>query len=239
MATEFWNQVYADRDVAIASADAPVMRAALAHFGDLRGKRVLDLGCGAGEYALAFAAQGADVVALDASEVAIEKLAGFAARHGVTNLTAVAGSALDLARHGPFDFVFGALILHHLEPFAAFADALAEALPAGSRAFFHENNAGIGGLAIWFREHLAGRLWFPKHGDADEFPLTEREVDELRRRFQVAVEFPELALFRLASYYLFKNRLAPGAFGWLDETLYHVPALRRFSYYQYLYLTRN
>lgn len=239
MATEFWNQLYADKDVAIASADAPVMRAALAHFGDVRGKRVLDLGCGAGEYALAFAALGAEVVALDMSEVAIEKLRGFAQRHGLANLTAVAGSAMDLAAHGPFDLVFGALILHHLEPFAAFADALAGVLAPGGKAFFHENNAGVGGPAIWFRQHLAGKLWFPKHGDADEFPLTAGEVRELRRRFRVDQAFPELALFRLVSYYVFRNRVLPGAFAWLDGTLYRVPALRPCSYYQYLALTRE
>ncbi len=36
--------------------------------GDLRGKRVLDLGCGTGSGAIAFAQQGAIVIALDASE---------------------------------------------------------------------------------------------------------------------------------------------------------------------------
>jgi SAM-dependent methyltransferase len=36
--------------------------------GDLRGKRVLDLGCGTGAAAIAFAQQGAIVIALDASD---------------------------------------------------------------------------------------------------------------------------------------------------------------------------
>ena len=97
---------------------------------------------------------------------------------------------------------------------------------------------GVGAPAIWFRQHLAGRLWFPKHGDADEFPLTRAEVAELRRRFDVDITYPELALFRLASYYVFKNRVLPGTFTWLDQALYRVPAMRPFSYYQYLYLTR-
>ncbi len=36
--------------------------------GDVRGKRVLDLGCGAGENAIAFARHGAHVIAIDASD---------------------------------------------------------------------------------------------------------------------------------------------------------------------------
>lgn len=238
MATEFWDQVYNDREVAIAPAGSPVMQAALAHFGDVRGKRLLDLGCGAGEYALAWAALGAEVVALDLSEVAVAKLQAFADARGVPNLRAVQGSAMAIDQHGPFDLVFGAFILHHLEPFAAFADALQRALAPGGKAFFHENNAGVGAPAIWFRQHLAGRWWFPKFGDDDEFPLTPGEVGELRKRFAVDQTFPELALFRLVSLYALRNKLLPGAFAWLDRTLYHVPAVRRFSYYQDLGLTK-
>jgi SAM-dependent methyltransferase len=47
--------------------DTPTERE-LRLLGDLRGKRVLDLGCGTGSAAIAFAHQGAMVIALDASE---------------------------------------------------------------------------------------------------------------------------------------------------------------------------
>jgi predicted RNA methylase len=46
--------------------DTPTERE-LRLLGDLRGKRVLDLGCGTGSAAIAFAHQGAMVIALDAS----------------------------------------------------------------------------------------------------------------------------------------------------------------------------
>lgn len=239
VASEFWNQVYSDRDIAIAPAGSPVMQAALAHFGDVRGKQLLDLGCGAGEYALAFAALGAEVTALDLSEVAVAKLQDFASTRGIPNLRAVAGSALAIGDHGPFDLVFGAFILHHIEPFPAFVCALDAAMGLDAKAFFHENNAGIGAPAIWFRQHLAGHFWFPKHGDEDEFPLTPGEVGELRKCFGVEQSFPELALFRLVSHYVLRNKLAPSVFHWLDETLYHVPAVRRYSYYQNLGLTKR
>jgi SAM-dependent methyltransferase len=44
--------------------------------GDLRGKRVLDLGCGNGAAAIAFAQQGAIVIALDSSDAALARARG-------------------------------------------------------------------------------------------------------------------------------------------------------------------
>jgi len=45
---------------------------------DLAGKRVLDLGCGEGRYALYLAQRGCDVTAVDMSQVGLEKLARIA-----------------------------------------------------------------------------------------------------------------------------------------------------------------
>ena len=55
--------------------DDPVGVAALAHFGSVAGARVLDLGCGNGEYSLFFAAHGATVTGIDQSPVAVSSLA--------------------------------------------------------------------------------------------------------------------------------------------------------------------
>ena len=236
--TEFWNNLYRNREIQISSPDLPVAKAALAHFGDMAGKRILDLGCGAGDYALLFASLGAEVVAVDISEVSILKLKDFCEDHGITNLTPVLAPADDIDSLGPFDLVFGQLILHHLEPFGAFVRQLHAALKPGGKAFFFENSAAIGAPALWFREHLAGKLWFPKYGDQEEFPLTPGEVKTLQAHFAVRVEYPELALFRLISHYVFRYKFVPKLFNWLDATLYHVAWVRRFSYYQYLFLTR-
>jgi SAM-dependent methyltransferase len=73
MNTEAWDRVAASRGgVADAESvsfgpDLPT-EAELRLCGDVRGKRVLDLGCGAGENAIAFAKQGAHVIALDTSK---------------------------------------------------------------------------------------------------------------------------------------------------------------------------
>ena len=130
--------------------------------------------------------------------------------------------------------VFGSMILHHLEPFAEFAARLRRAMPPQAKAFFWENNARSR-LLIWFRNHVIGKLWIPKHGDPDEHPLTPCEVDELRKRFELDVEYPELALFRMIPLYLLRGRCMP-PFAWLDRVCYRLPAIRRYSYRQYLLL---
>jgi SAM-dependent methyltransferase len=237
--TEFWNELYQSREIQIAHPDHPVAKAALAHFGDIRGKRILDIGCGAGEFALLFASLGAEVVAVDLSPVCIEKLQGFCASRGIGGVKAIVASAHDIGEMGAFDFAFGTLVLHHIEPFGSFADLLKQALVPGGKAFFFENNAAIGPLALWFREHLAGKFWFPKYGDKDEFPLTPAEVKQLGNRFELAVHYPELAYFRLVSHYIFRYKVFPKLFNFLDDTFYRVAWFRKYSYYQYLFLTRR
>ncbi len=72
MNTESWDRIAQRRQVASTSgvvqygADLPD-EAELRLCGDVRGKRVLELGCGAGENAVAFAKQGAHTIALDSS----------------------------------------------------------------------------------------------------------------------------------------------------------------------------
>lgn len=234
-----WNRVYEQKDLIPHPVEHPVLAAAMRHFGSLEGLRVCDVGCGTGEFALAFAAAGAEVTAIDRSETAIRRLGEWAREHGVNNLTPVCDDALGLADYGPFDRVFGAMILHHVEPFAQMAESLDAALSADGRAFFFENNAGVGQVALWFRQHLAGTWWFPKHGDLDEFPLTQEEVAQLRGRFVTEVVYPELALFRLVSHYIFRDRFCPQGFAWLDRVAYRFHRLRPMSYQQYLLLGRS
>jgi 2-polyprenyl-3-methyl-5-hydroxy-6-metoxy-1,4-benzoquinol methylase len=59
-------------DVAVYGADIAT-EASLRLLGTLEGKRVLDLGCGAGHAAVAFARQGAKVIAVDPSSAQLER----------------------------------------------------------------------------------------------------------------------------------------------------------------------
>jgi SAM-dependent methyltransferase len=239
-AAEFWDHVFepGDRDagsrIEMPDPRDPVLLRACEHFGELRGRTLIDVGCGRGATSLFFASRGAQVISVDRSPVAIKNLTDYCTRRKIANIRPVQISALELPRVGNADFVFGSMILHHLEPFDRFVEALRAVLRADGKAFFWENSARSA-LLIWFRQNVVGRLWVPKYGDPDEFPLTPSEVDLLRRHFAVHVEIPELVLFRLISLYLLRNRLrAP--FAWADRIGYRFGWLRKYSYTQYIIL---
>lgn len=84
--TQHWDSVYESRVPKNVPADDEVGCAALAHFGAVNGRRLLDLGCGTGEYTRFFAASGAHVLAIDQSPVAIETLHRQCADAGIENV---------------------------------------------------------------------------------------------------------------------------------------------------------
>ena len=86
----------------------------LALAGDVRGRRVLDLGCAAGALSEALADQGADVLGIDASRVMVaiaERRLGDRARFRAADLNA----PLDFVPTGSIDVVTASLVLHYLE----------------------------------------------------------------------------------------------------------------------------
>lgn len=94
---------------------------------DLRGLRVLELGCGLGLPALAAALSGADVLATDWAEDAIELLRRNAERNDVfVRVERVRWTEPEqLLRPAPWDLVLGADLLYE----ARNAEQLAELLP--------------------------------------------------------------------------------------------------------------
>ncbi len=231
----FWNKIYTEHQARIPAEDDPVLLAALKHFGDVRGLKLLDLGCGAGSTSLFFAKRGAEVIAVDISETAIKNLSHFCAENKITNITALKCSAFDILNLAPFDFVFGSMILHHLEPFGDFSDLLRKSIIPGGKAFFYENNA-LSDLLIWFRNNLVGKFGIPKYGDEDEFPLMPQEVESLKNNFSVNIVYPELLFFRLASVYLLKRHLYQ-PMQWLDNYLFQFDGFKKYSYHQYLLIS--
>ncbi len=236
-AEAFWNRVYAGRTIAVTDDDRPVIETAHATFGDLNGRRLLDVGCGNGSSSIFFAERGACVTALDTSQTGITALRRYCDEHGVTGVEPLCASAFDIADLGPFDFIYGAMILHHLEPFPDFVEVLRRALKPEGKAFFYENSA-MSGLLIWCRERLVGRFGIPKHGDDEETPLTPGEVSALRKRFHVEVFYPEFFFVRLVSMYLLKGRFDAQVRA-LDRALFRVKPLRRYSYRQCLKLSEG
>ncbi|MCC6890948.1 MAG: class I SAM-dependent methyltransferase [Hyphomicrobiales bacterium] len=229
----YWNGVYQASDYSVV-VEGTVLSRAVAFFGDLSGRSLLDLGCGRGGSSLYFAARGAEVTALDISDYAIADLKQTCSRERLKNVHPVQHDALRIDELGGFDFVFGSMILHHIEPFAQFAASLRRCLKPTGKAFFYENNASSR-MLVWFRKNVVGKLWIPKYGDPDEFPLTADEVDTLKKSFEVSLEYPEMLFFRLASTYLLRGRLeAP--FAAADDFCFRHKLLLRHSYRQYVLL---
>jgi 2-polyprenyl-3-methyl-5-hydroxy-6-metoxy-1,4-benzoquinol methylase len=235
---EFWNDKFSKGQTKVYSrvempaADNPILKDALRHFGNIEGKTVVDLGCGGGKTSLFFASRGANVISIDSSEVAIRNLSTYIRENGIRNISPVEMRAQEIAKLGSVDFIFGSMILHHIEPFAQFARDLRKLLKPGGKGFFWENNARSKTM-IWFRQNIVGKLWVPKYGDEDEFPLMPSEVDEIRKYFHVSVEHPELLLFRLVSTYLLRGHLRR-PFKALDDYFYKFPRIREYSYRQYV-----
>lgn len=240
-ASEFWDRIFSkgkDHDysrVEMPDLDDVILQRALKHFGNVQGKTVIDLGCGRGATSLFFAYHGANVISVDLSEYAINNLSKYCKENSINNILPMKMSAQEISNLDKADFIFGSMILHHIEPFNKFASNLREVVKSGGKGFFWENNARSKTM-IWFRQNIVGKLWVPKYGDPEEFPLTVSEVDELRKHFMVAIEIPELLFFRMISTYLLKGKLVK-PFQKLDEYFYQFHSIRKFSYRQYVCLS--
>ncbi|MEO8078575.1 MAG: class I SAM-dependent methyltransferase [Acidobacteriota bacterium] len=240
-ATEFWDKRFSKGQqgsysrVEMPDRADPVLRRALEHFGSVENMTLIDLGCGRGATSLFFASLGANVISIDSSSVAIRNLTQYCEENQIDNVRPITMSAQALAEVGPADLIFGSMILHHIEPFDEFARLMRQVIRPGGKGFFSENNARSKTM-IWFRQHVVGKLWVPKWGDADEFPLMPSEVQELRKYFHVETEYPELVFFRMISQYLLRGHLRR-PFKMLDGYFYRYPSFRQYSYTQHLCLS--
>ncbi len=160
--------------------------AALVELGDLRGRRVLDIGCGTGQLAVALAAEArAKVWGVDASRemVAVARAAvpaGVGIRHGLAERLPF--------RDDWFDRATMSLVVHLVDRPAAFAEARRVVTRTGRVAIatFHEDHFATYWLSPYFPsiEAIDGR----------RFPSTTRLLTELG-----AAGFPDVETRRLVS----------------------------------------
>lgn len=148
--------------------------------GDLRGKRVLEVGCGEGVASVQLAYCGADVDAVDISPVSIDVAGRRAAANDlVVNFRVADVTREDVAGPDTYDVVWCDLILHHLtDSLPAVMDGVRRWLKPGGIFIAREPVAYAG----WLK---AVRGLVPVKVDAtdDEQPLRPEDFDAIRSRF--------------------------------------------------------
>jgi SAM-dependent methyltransferase len=121
------------------AATAYPLEYAYHQLGDVRGKTILDFGCGSGANTVLLANRGARVIAFDISESLLRLAARRLDVNGVAGGAAfLAASAHDLPLpQSSVDVVFGIAILHHLD-LALVSREVHRVLRPGGRAIFQE-----------------------------------------------------------------------------------------------------
>jgi SAM-dependent methyltransferase len=185
------------------AATAIENRRILEILGDLRDKRVLDLGCGAGEAAVYFALKGAQVCAVDISPLMLEKTKALAKRFGVpVRACHMTVETLDFPE-GSFDVIYGSSVLHHADVGLA-VKSIARVLKKNGTAVFIDP-LDYNPIINVYRK-IAKDVRTPT-----EKPLTLKDIDGMKKNFaQVRLEhFWLLAMF-VFIYMFFIERVDPG-----------------------------
>lgn len=226
--------VLKDPDFQSYAAHASTMRGIAAFLGDLRDKRVLEMGCGLGHIAVLLARSGAKVTAFDISPMSVLAASHRARINGVDqnlDLVVAAGEELPFADES-FDIVLGKGVLHHLDVSVAAAELYRVLKPGGKAAFAEP--MGMNPLLKFVRNYVPYPEKNPRGADR---PLNYREIREWGRRF---------ARFRIEEYQLLSmierglgfNRPLPLLRKADDFLLKRVPLLRRYCRYVSLFMEK-
>jgi len=154
------------------------IRPAFAQLGDVRGKTILDYGCGHGMAAVALARAGARMSGFDLSPGYVAEAERRAAVNGVSVEFRVADAEHLPYPDASFDAVWGNAILHHLDLHRAGAELHRVLKPDGIAVFCEP--WGGNPLLNFARRRLP---YLGKERTPDERPLNRRDLAPLRRHF--------------------------------------------------------
>jgi len=180
--------------------------------GDVKGKTVLEYGCGAGVYTVALAARGAKVIAFDISPELLALTKKRVKANEADGVQLLLGTAHSL----PFpdesiDVIFGMAILHHLDLDVASGE-LWRVLSKGGRAIFKEPLRNSK-LYAWLRQFL------PKRANVSPYegPFTDQQIKDFAQRYTYRSRTFQLPLSRIA--HVLRNERAVRLSAYIDTYL--------------------
>jgi len=203
------------------------LQVAFEWLGDLEGKRVLELGCGPGDYTIMMARRGARVTALDLAPAGLHIARRRAQHNGVDSAVNVSWAVAEQLPFpaGTFDWVVGFGLLHHAD-LAALGPEVRRVLRPGGRALFREP-LGTNPLLQFAREHLPYR---DKHRSLNEHPLNYTNIARVGCCFR-ATRVREFYLLSMISRAV-GNMLPSSALWVLDELfIQRLPWVRHWCRY--------
>lgn len=207
--------------------------------GDIKGKKILDIGCGTGLWSVFLAQQGAEVWSVDISPGSVRATERRANVQGLSErVHCSVQSAVELDfPDGFFDAVHGQDIIHHLDP-TEFGKEMARVLGPHGCAVFSENCANDP-LLMFARNYLCGRFGIPKWSSDDEYPLTrDRRALFVKPFARSEFRYPDFRYWHYLDAKLFQYKVKPINLFCLgmDKFIYKsLPFLRQNSYRQMVF----
>lgn len=202
--------------------------------GDLKGKQVLEYGCGLGQLSVLLAKSGAMVSTFDLSEVSVEVTRKRAEINNVADrITATVAAGEDLPYDDEsFDVVVGKAILHHLDVELA-APHLYRVLRRNGKATFTEP-MGMNPFLRFGRDHLPYPHKNPRGADV---PLDYETIERWGKPFP-DFSYRELQLLSMFERVLGFNHRLDILRRVDDALLKRLPFLRRYCRYVVLFMTK-
>jgi 2-polyprenyl-3-methyl-5-hydroxy-6-metoxy-1,4-benzoquinol methylase len=168
------------------SKTPPDALAGLVQDGKVRQCRTIDLGCGAGNYAIYLAGLGFDVTGIDNSPAAIKIAKENAEKEGVRCRFIVADLLGDLLEvHGTFDFAYDWEFLHHIFPEdrETYVKNVHKILNPEATYFtvcFSEKDPQFGGSGKYRKTRIGTTLYFSSESEVRELVSPYFTIRELK-----------------------------------------------------------
>ncbi|MGB3398831.1 MAG: class I SAM-dependent methyltransferase [Candidatus Deferrimicrobiaceae bacterium] len=152
----------------------------------LRPCKVIELGCGAGNYVIYFAKNGFDAIGVDISENAIHMARKSALRAGIQCTFVVADVLGDISEiHDEFDFAYDWELLHHIFPDdrVRYMENVCRLLKPGGHYLsvsFSEKSKQFGGIGKYRKTPLGTVLYFSGEPELERLLKKRFVVEDLK-----------------------------------------------------------